>query len=385
MFSLKKYILVGLFVFFSCATLDFPMLKNIQSIQKNKKTVKAQENINVLLFVTRDDIKIESKNKIEIFKQTKIVYRSMKSSLIIPFKRVDDQMIIKSSIIKVNGKRYRTSIILIKRNGYIYVLNKLSIDDYIKGVLPGEVPISWPIETLKAQAVASRTYALYHINKKKTGLYDLDSTKNFQVYKGYDFEKESTSKAVNETSGQYLVHDNKLIISYFHSTCGGHTADDYYVWKGKNLPYLKSVQCSYCSTSPYHTWQAQLSLHDLSKAVSKKTNFKKISRIRFIKYNGRVHSVELSNYNKKEILSGNNFRLLFTSKKLKSLYFKAYQHPNGLLLKGRGWGHGVGMCQWGSKGMALQGKSYNEILSHYYKDTRLSSHSKDTNNTSLIE
>jgi len=234
------------------------------------------------------------------------------------------------------------------------------------------MPSSWNIEALKAQAVASRTYSYFHLlNNKSKNIFDLDSTTNFQVYKGIATETPSSIKAVSDTSGTIMTYDYSPIIAYFHSTSGGKTADDKDVWPGTDLPYLESVKCTFGENSPHNEWTTELSMNDIKDALSKKyKRINKIQKISFKKNNDRVIEVTIVHNNGTINLSGNAFRMLFPSQKLKSTYFTAKRENTSLIINGKGWGHGVGMSQWGAKGRGENGIKYEEILNHYYKDIK---------------
>ncbi len=345
--------------------------------QRNIKVVKEHKNVRVLILKTRYPLKIEAKSRLKIRERDsgRIVYDAQKASLRIGPGKVRQGLIIESynDVISVNGKEYRGRIEIKNTLGKLMVINHISLEDYIKGVVPGEVPSLWPEEVLKAQAVAARTYAMYHLNKKKnTLLYDLDGTTNFQVYKGKSGESASTNSAVDKTRGEYLVHGYQPILAYFHSTCGGRTIDDRYVWKGSDMPYLKGKRCPYCSISPNYNWETRISLVQMQASLSKKyPTMGSIKRIAFKRKAGRVALVQIGHSNGTLNITGNEFRLMFPVKTVKSLYFVSKKSGRGLVLHGHGWGHGVGMCQWGAKGMAMEGKSYRDILLFYYSDVKI--------------
>jgi len=345
--------------------------------KRNIKVVKENKNIRVLILKTRFpfSIKADSRLKIRERNSGRIVYDAQKASLKIRPGKVRQGLMIESynDVISVNGKEYRGRIEIKNTLGVLMVINHLTLEDYIKGVVPSEVPSLWPEEVLKAQAVAARTYAMYHLNKKKaTQLFDLDGTTNFQVYKGKSGEYASTNSAVDKTRGEYLVHGYQPILAYFHSACGGRTIDDRYVWKGSDMPYLKGIRCTYCSISPNFNWETRISLVQMQASLAKKyPTMGKIKRIAFKRKAGRVALVQIGHSNGTINITGNNFRLMFPVKTVKSLYFVSKKSGRGLVLHGHGWGHGVGMCQWGAKGMAMQGKSYRDILSFYYRDVKV--------------
>ncbi len=274
----------------------------------------------------------------------------------------------------LNGAPYRGTFIIHKKNGFVYVVNSLAMDEYLIGVVPCEIPPGWESEALKAQAVAARTYAYYHLasNQGSSAIYDLDATTNSQVYRGISVETDRTTAAVVETSGRIISYNSRPILSYFHSTCGGKTIDDRYVWSRSNMDYLDGVTCGFCEDSTKYTWRSVLTLDEIRSYLSKKQSIAgKIRNITFKRKDDRVTDVIIIHDRGKITLSGNNFRLLFPSEKMRSLYFTSVKNGRSLVLSGRGWGHGVGMCQWGARGMALRGYAYPDILGHYYHGVKV--------------
>jgi len=163
------------------------------------------------------------------------------------------------------------------------------------------------------------------------------------------------------------------ILSYFHSTCGGKTIDDKYVWPRNNLEYLKGISCGFCEESTKYKWKSKLSLEEIHDCLSKKNaNVGKIKNIRFKRKNDRVTDVVVRHTGGIITISGNNFRLLFPPEKMRSLYFTSKKIDRSIVLDGHGWGHGVGMCQWGARGMAIQGYKYRDIITHYYSGVKIS-------------
>ena len=280
-----------------------------------------------------------------------------------------------NSPLKLNGNPYRGSIELVPFNGVIHVINILMVDEYLTSVVPGEIPAGWEPDALKAQAVAARTYTYYQIieNRKKRAPYDMDATVNSQVYRGMIDEKKSTTEAVMDTSGEIIVYDQRPILSYFHSTCGGKTSDDKYVWSNNPMPYLNSVRCGYCNDSTKFRWESRLTLEEIRKHVSAQNpDIGRIRTVTFRRNNDRVTDVVIKHARGTLTISGNNFRLMFPPEKIRSLYFNSKKIDNGLYLTGYGWGHGVGMCQWGARGMARRGFKYRDILKHYYTRVKIS-------------
>lgn len=274
----------------------------------------------------------------------------------------------------VNGQAYRGSFMIRSHNHVLQVINILTVDEYLLSVVPGEIPANWEKDSLMAQAIAARTFTYYHLyaTHDKNKSYDLDATAATQVYRGVADEKPQTTGAVRETSGQVMVYGAKPILSYFHSTCGGKTIDDRYVWEKSHLPYLKGTTCGFCNDSTKFSWKSILNLAEIRAGLSKKhSDLGTIRTISFKKKDDRVVEVLIHHSRGTIRMNGNNFRLMFPPEKIRSLYFTSKNENNCLVLTGHGWGHGVGLCQWGARGMALRGYGYKDILRHYYLGVKI--------------
>jgi stage II sporulation protein D len=367
----STYLLIIFFFFSSCAPF---MLNKHYSGQTDTAIVR------VLLLKTKASFTISSESPISISGATEqiITHDNPSNNITLNPDKIVENIKIEpgNSPLVINGQPYRGSVELRCVNGTAYVINILKIDEYLVSVVPGEIPATWEDEALKAQAVAARTYTYYHIitNRKSPALYDLDATTNSQVYKGIIDEKPRTSEAVLTTAGEIIIYDERPILSYFHSTCGGKTIDDKYVWNTSHLPYLHGVTCGFCNDSTKYTWESRLSLEEIQDNLSKKyRTIGSIRNISFRKIDDRVAEVYIQHSRGNLKITGNNFRLLFPPEKVRSLYFTSKKFNAGLILTGHGWGHGVGMCQWGARGMALRGYRYQEILKHYYTDVIITS------------
>jgi len=346
-------------------------------IKKTIIEVSVKKDVRVLLLKTKEKVKISSESKIKVreIKSGQLISDSPKFSAEFRPDQLSASLVIESwdSPVSVNGIPYRGDIELHSVVGVINVINVISMNDYLKGVVPCETPATWPIEALKAQAVAARTYCYSRISSGgQDSLYALDATVRSQVYKGFSAEKPESSRAVDETDDVIIMDNNKPIIAYFHSTCGGATIGNNYVWSGAKLDYLKGIKCGYCGSSPHFAWEQKLTLDEITQTIGTKyKNIDKITKVSFIKKENRVTEVRISYGNGSMRMNGNDFRLMFQPQVIKSLYFTAEKNGQGLLLKGHGYGHGVGMCQWGAKGMAESGYEYKDILSHYYNSIRI--------------
>jgi stage II sporulation protein D len=243
-------------------------------------------------------------------------------------------------------------------------IQTLPLESYIAGVISSELPSSWPLEVLKAQAIAARTYALWQKSQKD----HLESTVMDQVYHGADKIHPLAKQAVAETAGQVLTYDAKLAHTYFHAACGGHTASATEAF-GSSEPYLQGVACSYCQNAPTYRWNYKLSRNDLNKKLGAKISELKpegetdSGRVKSFKFKSKPQLKDMKATDVRKALGYNTFR--------STLVTKSSLGWTGAEFAGRGHGHGVGMCQWGALTMAKKGKKAEEILEYYYPGTEI--------------
>lgn len=276
--------------------------------------------------------------------------------------------------IQINDYTYRGKIRILKEVDKIEIVNVVGIEDYLKGVLPCEVNRLWPFETLKAQAIASRSYAAYESLRRQKKRYDVTADTFSQVYKGKTRENWRTTQAVLKTEGMVLEYNGNVFPGYFHSSCGGHTADVEKVWS-KEMEPLQGKKCGYCKVSPYFRWRIRLSTKTiLEKLIEKGYQIKRIDNIKLSERDesGRVEYVSIRAWNKWFEIDTNDFRNAIGKRLLKSSNFNIKKYPFFYVFSGYGWGHGVGMCQWGAFGMGLRWKKTGTILEYYYPGTKIS-------------
>ncbi|MBA7605901.1 hypothetical protein ES703_13036 [subsurface metagenome] len=278
---------------------------------------------------------------------------------------------LENTFIRVNNRTYRGEIEVRKTNDALLVINEVDLEEYLYGVMKHEISPAWPLEAVKAQAVAARSFAL---NKKLKNIgkpYDLCATITSQVYGGLSGEDPRSNEAIDETRGEILTYEGRPIAAYYHATCGGETEDVENVWGGR-LPYLKGVRCRYCKDSPHYEWEEKLSLLEISNALGHK-GISEVESIEIYKRSdtGRIVKLVVEDEFGKHIISGNQFRMALGPNLIRSTLFKIKEKRGRVEFKGKGWGHGVGMCQWGTKGMAERDFSYKEILKHYYSNAEI--------------
>lgn len=275
-----------------------------------------------------------------------------------------------SALIYIDGRSFRGSIDIIRKdNMKLMAINKVPLEEYLYGVLYNEVSHRWPIEAIKAQAVAARTFALYQARQNKLQDFDLTNDIYSQVYSGAASEKWSTTRAVKLTMGQVLTFKGDIFPAYYHATCAGHTEDASSLWN-VDLPPLKGVECTFCEGSPHFKWTKSIPLSELGKKLTD-SGYKlgKIKSMAVLSRNGsgRVDKVEIKDETDVScILTAKEFRQLIGPNEVRSTNFESSVNKDKIVLSGIGWGHGVGMCQWGANGMAEKGKRYDEILKYYY-------------------
>lgn len=275
----------------------------------------------------------------------------------------------------VQGRKYRSAIQVLKNPAKsLTVVNEIDVEDYLKGVLPAEMNPAWPEEALKAQAVVSRSYAVFKNIENKNFPFTLGSDVGSQVYRGKTSESASTNRAVEKTRGEILAHRGKIFPTFFHSTCGGRTTRADYQWNIEPHPSLKGVECVFCQGSRHHTWRTQFSATEIENLLAKSRH--RLSRIESITPKERDASdrprfAEIKHGGGSLTLPANEFRLALGSDRLRSTRFDVERQGNQFFFKGRGWGHGVGMCQFGAKHLAELGYRYTDILRYYYPDSNL--------------
>jgi stage II sporulation protein D len=278
-----------------------------------------------------------------------------------------------NSVVAIAGKLYRGAVWLKPlpklvaagqyRAAAFDVINLVDIEDYLLSVVPSEMPSGWPLEALKAQAIAARSYAVANIGKHGKDGYDLKATIDDQVYSGVSTESDNSNVAVAETSGLVLKHEGKTITAFFHSTSGGSTEFSENVWN-KPLPYLRSVP-DYDDASPHFSWTKRIAVDDLEKNVA--SDIGRLLSLSVVSRTGsnRAQYILVQGSNGSKLVTGETLRKIY---KLPSTLFNVGSETNTYIFAGRGYGHGLGMSQYGAKALAERGCNAAQILSYYYKD-----------------
>lgn len=213
---------------------------------------------------------------------------------------------------KLSGyNEYFGSIQVKNIGGSLFTINHINVEEYLKGVVPAEMPRSWPLEALKAQAVAARSYALRQI--KPSAVFDMDDSTRFQVYLGKKYQFASTNAAVDQTAGQVVMYGSEIIPCYYHSTSGGYTENNENIWGGRPRPYLRGVPSPWEEDSPWWSWSSKVfSRQELSDILARdeRTNIGLLQKIEIINrgISGRVIAVKLSGSAGQRIITGQTLR-----------------------------------------------------------------------------
>ncbi len=266
----------------------------------------------------------------------------------------------------VMGSHYSGNIDVWKGDSGLYIINELPLEDYIKDVVVAEVSPDWDMEALKAQAVVSRTYAVYQKRMNGDSLYHIASSVLHQVYKGNNPDVR-IAYAVAKTSGEILTYNGRPIEAFYHSTCGGKTENPEEVF-GKSYPYLKSIESS-CDLSPYSAWERRIQLSEIERAL-KISGIKEIT-IKSYTSSNRVKQLAVKTSFGTTAINATEIRKALGWKTLPSTNFTISKNGNSIIFAGKGYGHGIGLCQWSALKMAHEGKNYKEILSFFYPGTIL--------------
>lgn len=346
----------------------------------------------------------------------------------VEFRMTDDSS---DAYMEVNKRSYRGTISIhrtVDKAG-LTVVNTLPVEQYLYGVVAREISPDWALEAVKAQAVAARTYALFSINKHNADGYDVCSTTDCQVYDGRESESERTKKAIDDTRGIVAQYENKLISACFHSSGGGFTENSENVWSSP-LPYLKGV-VDYDQQSPYYKWKKEYTPQEFSQLLTRAGyNIGDLQAIVLSRLNeppvtavdrgisGRVKTIRFTGTNGSVMLTGNKLRGLLGlnstlfdiaivspapasievpitdsfgdhgTKKVevnlkpsvekglindKDIIRRITGRPQErIVINGSGFGHGLGLSQWGAKAMAEKAPQsdaayFRTILKHYYQ------------------
>ncbi len=306
------------------------------------------------------------------------------------YRLLGERLHVRGEFVRVDVKSAPADLILIAEpSGHqpsFDVIGQLELETYLEGVLPSEMPPTWPMDAIKAQAIASRSYALARVlaREKAGSSFHLESSTMDQVYShdqragGHDrIRVERVRQALKETKGLVLNDESgRVLTAYFHADCGGKTEQAGSVW-GNESGGAGTVEDGSCPLSPLARWTWSITSDEIGSRLRIPLGLMPGSRlydIRILDFttSGRAQNVELT-FGDGQVrkLTGHQIRTLLGFDKLKSTWFSVEKSLSGFRFAGRGHGHGVGLCQWGSRELARSGLDFHGILRHYYPQSSL--------------
>lgn len=369
--KMKKILLLAIFLVFlplnifakeDYDKIDIKVGKSLSAGESLK--VKSKSNLKV---VTSDEQVINSTNnkEINIKFDGKNINLNGKNFKLNNFPQNGAFLISSDSPIYVDKikRNYGGAISFRVNNKKLDIVNRVEMDEYLKGVLPKEMSPSFPMESLKAQALCSRSFAINNYNKFIKNGYNLDDTTRSQVYYGKDVEEKTTNKAVEETIGQVIKYDGKVAETIFCASSGGYTVASSEAWGGNSVPYLISKEDPYS----VHPWKYELKNSDL-----KKLNLSDVFSVS-LDYNNsnRVNNLTFATSKGDVKIKATDFRKKIGNTIIKSTLFDVNVIGNKVFVSGKGYGHGVGMSQYGAVEMAKKGSNYKDIIEFYFPGTNI--------------
>jgi stage II sporulation protein D len=276
--------------------------------------------------------------------------------------------------IRMNGREYPATLEIVRYGEGLAIVNELRLEEYVVGVLRAETSERWPLETLRAQAIVARTYAAFHRASSGTKPYHVVASTTHQMYLGHVPASSPIWDAVRDTAGQVLLWDGELFPAFYHSTSGGYTEDPRTVFAARNMPALKAIRDEFSAAAPHFYWTLDLKLTDLADILRR--NGYDVGTVTAIEVTERTPSLRVASLTvhgtrSPARLRGNDFRRMVGYETVKSTLFAVALDGAVARFSGRGYGHGVGMSQWGAKGMAEQGYKAEKILEYYYPGATL--------------
>ncbi|NLE65717.1 MAG: SpoIID/LytB domain-containing protein [Elusimicrobia bacterium] len=275
----------------------------------------------------------------------------------------------------INNRPYRGDILIIRSPEGLTAINYVDLERYVQGVLYREISDKWPLEAIKAQAVATRTYAIYSQQTYAGRDYDVTSDVYSQVYGGKAAERYRTNLGVKRTRGEVLTYGGKIFPTFFHANSGGITESAAELWTIDLPPLRGGIRSSFSVDSPHYRWKRNLRLKDIQdKLNAKGYSIGLIKEISIQERNpsGRVRRILLTSRDGQTLeLSGKDFRQIVGPDILKSNLYEIEMQGWYVDFVGHGWGHGVGLDQWGARNMARERFTYQQILQFYYPGSSL--------------
>lgn len=278
----------------------------------------------------------------------------------------------KKSAIEFQDNQYQGSFLVVRDDDHVSLINNLDLEDYVFSVLRTESWPGWPLEVNKVFAIACRSYAIAMILRSKSQKlpYHIKNTNVHQTYTGMH-ESPMLKRAVKETDGIFLTYRGKPIIAMFDACCGGVIPGNMRGFNFAQAPYLKrTYPCTYCKSCKIYNWSVHYPAATFLSLIHEGGTLRKLKDIKVNNKDkaGVVHAVSIKTSRGYSSVTGKKLYSLI--KGIKSFCFTVHKKGDSIIFKGRGYGHHLGLCQWGAREMVRRGKSYREVLQFYYPSTR---------------
>lgn len=362
---------IGLFQHLKSTKLFIEAGAGKYKVKAGKKTLYRLKNDRAIIFnYTKGYINVSnSKKDFGLYKEIEIVskkYRYNKVHNSINSKK-NSELNVKLINPKKDSRTYQGNLKLYVKDKSLEIVNQLAMPDYLAGVVEAESGPNEVEEYYKNQAVICRTYAMATLDKHKTEGFNLCDGVHCQAYKGKSTQNQLIQKAVKETKDLVIVDENdQLISALFSANCGGQTNNSEDVWSTA-LPYLRSIKDEYCTDQRQATWTKTVDFSDWKNFLKEKLiNFEDTLSIDSFAFD---QPVRLKNYMVNN--QGISLTALRYGLKLRSTFFSVKPNEEQLILQGKGYGHGVGMCQEGAMNMARKGRKFDEIIKYYYTGVKI--------------
>lgn len=272
------------------------------------------------------------------------------------------------AFLSVEGNRYRGAIrATAVDTSSLSVINELKLDEFLYGMVGREIPASWPAAALEAQAIAARSFAVDRIRMNAKKAYDILANVTL-AYGGVGAETPAVRTAVNRTQGKVLFYKGAVLPAYFSSTCGGHTEEVGAIYPETGA-FPRAVRCNWCRDARFFQWEAGYSWREVEAAMQRMGAARgavRSLRVSSKTSTGRAAQIEVISDAGRKQITAHQFRSALGVDKLRSTWFSMQVTGGRLQVKGRGWGHGIGLCQNGAGNLAKQGWSAKNILQRYY-------------------
>ncbi|MGE5190308.1 MAG: SpoIID/LytB domain-containing protein [Gemmatimonadota bacterium] len=275
--------------------------------------------------------------------------------------------------IRADGKRFPGRVRVTASQGRLQVVAVVPLEEYVAAVISREAPRTFAREALQALAVAARTYALAAMARPRDPAFDVVGGVDDQLFEGTDGSGGPFRAAAEATRGMVLYYGGSPAQAVYHSTCGGSTESAADAW-GRDVPYLRAVACDDCRDSPAWRWEYRMTRDEgrrVALALGVRAGGDLSIAIVGATPTGRASRVRLASAGVSRETAAASFRRAAGYARVKSLKMRIASSPGGWTFHGDGYGHGVGMCQWGANGMAKRGKGFREILARYYPGTHV--------------